>query len=120
LQKKIVETILKVFNLEASECRSTPMGCSGEDVWMSDKARKVMPWAIESKCQEKLNIWASLKQAEGENRKYPPLLVFSKNRTLIYCALKFDDFMNIMIHINALEKRLEEIDKDYKAYEELH
>jgi hypothetical protein len=48
------------------------------------------------KNQEKLNIWDSLKQAESESRRGVPLLVFSRNNTGVYCALKLNDFIKLL------------------------
>ena len=40
------------------------MGDSGEDILLSPAARKLFPFSVECKNQEKLNIWSSLEQAE--------------------------------------------------------
>lgn len=96
LQTLIAERIRQMFGwLSESDVRSTPMGCTGEDIWLSEAAKKAFPYSVEAKNTEKLNIWAALKQAEAEARSNTPLVVFKKNRSEIYCALKFDDFMNL-------------------------
>lgn len=70
------------------------MGASGVDIQLSPAARKVYPFSIEVKCQEALNIWAALEQAEENKGSHTPLLCFKRNRTEIYVALKLEDFLN--------------------------
>ena len=65
LQQKVRDLLLETFTeLEPDDIRSTSMGVSGEDLQLSPAARKLIPFAIECKNQEKLNVWDSLKQAE--------------------------------------------------------
>jgi hypothetical protein len=79
------------------------MGCTGEDVWLSDRAQAFFPYAVEVKNTEKLSIWEALKQAESPDRKGTPLLVFTRNHADMYCALKFDDFMELVAKVFELE-----------------
>ena len=65
LQNSIRDILLETFTqLEEDDIKSTTMGESGEDIQLSPAARKLIPYAIECKNQEKINIWESLKQAE--------------------------------------------------------
>lgn len=80
--------------LEPDDVRSTSMGCGGTDIQLSPKARNVYPYDIECKNQEKLNIWDALKQAEA-NARDTALVIFKRNRSDIYVALKFDDFLKL-------------------------
>lgn len=77
------------------------MGASGVDILMSEAALRMYPFAIEVKCQESLNVWAALAQAE-ENRipfmgadPLTPLLCFKRNRSDMYVAMKFEDFLRL-------------------------
>ena len=72
------------------------MGKSGEDVELSEAASKVFPFSVEAKNVEKLNIWQAIEQAEGNNRELIPLVVFKRNRSDVYCAMKLDDLMNLL------------------------
>lgn len=111
LQKTIVKKILQMFTwLTESDVRSTPMGCKGEDVWLSERAQDAFPYSIEAKNTERLSIWAALKQAESEARKKTPLLVFTKNHTKIYCAVEFDHFMELVKELDELREELEDED----------
>ena len=80
LQNKVRDLILEKFNtLEDDDVRSTTMGDSGEDVLLSPAARKLFPFSIECKNQEKLNIWESYKQASDNAGKYEPIVVIKRN-----------------------------------------
>ena len=79
LQNDVRDLILETFTeLEPDDVRSTTMGDSGEDVLLSPAARKLFPFSVECKNQEKLNIWSSLEQAEDKCRTTHTLLVYSK------------------------------------------
>ena len=80
LQNKVRDLILEKFNtLEDDDVRSTTMGDSGEDVLLSPAARKLFPFSVECKNQEKLNIWESYKQASDNAGKYEPIVVIKRN-----------------------------------------
>ena len=100
LQKEVQERLLEVYHglLENDDIRVAIMGESGEDIKLSPLARKHFPYSTECKNQEKLNIWSALQQAE-ENTKpgTDPLLVFRRNRSETYVALKFEDFLKLLI-----------------------
>jgi len=72
------------------------MGESGEDIKLSHSARKLFPFSVECKAQEKLNIWESLKQAEDNSNDYTPLLIFKRNRSKTYVTLSLEDFLNLL------------------------
>ena len=65
LQNKVRDILLEAFqDLEQDDIRSAIMGESGEDIKLSPAARKLIPYSIECKNQEKLNIWEGLSKAE--------------------------------------------------------
>ena len=97
LQQKVRDLLLETFTeLEPDDIRSTSMGVSGEDLQLSPAARKLIPFAIECKNQEQLNIWKSMEQAESNCEGLTPLLVFKRNDTKIYAALEISDFLNLL------------------------
>ena len=70
LQNKVRDLILEKFQqLEEDDVRSTTMGDSGEDVLLSPAARKLFPFSVECKNQEKLNIWSALEQTENNSEQ---------------------------------------------------
>jgi hypothetical protein len=95
-QKKIVEMILQFFpTLTENDVRSIPGSVPGTDIWLSEEAFKQFPYALEAKRTEKLNIWSAIEQAEQNSRKGTPVVVFKRNRSDIYCCLKFNDFLKL-------------------------
>jgi len=98
LQNEVRDSLMESFpSLRDGDVKPAVMGESGEDLILSPAARDVLPYSIECKNQEKISIWACLKQAE-ENcvDGSTPLLVFSRNRSDTYVTLKFSDFLNII------------------------
>ena len=97
LQNKIRDLILEKFDiLEPDDVRSITMGDSGEDILLSPAARKLFPFSVECKNQEKLNIWSSLEQAEINSDKHIPLVVFKRNRSKTYAVLEFKELLKLL------------------------
>ena len=97
LQQKVRDLLLETFTeLEPDDIRSTSMGVSGEDLQLSPAARKLIPFAIECKNQEKLNVWDSLKQAEENSGDYDPVLIFKRNRSKTYAVINIDKFIELI------------------------
>ena len=97
LQNNIRDILLENFTeLEPDDIKSTTMGESGEDIQLSPAARKLIPYAIEYKNKEKLNIWESLKQAESNSEKGKPVLIFKRNRSKTYAVLEIQDFIDLI------------------------
>ena len=97
LQNKVRDLILVKFQqLEEDDVRSTTMGDSGEDVLLSPAARKLFPFSVECKNQEKLNIWSALEQTENNSNNHVPLLIFKRNRTKTYAVLEFDKLLELL------------------------
>ena len=104
LQNKVRDLLLEKFTqLEEDDVRSTTMGDSGEDVLLSPAARKLFPFSVECKNQEKLNIWSSLQQAEDNAGEHIPLVVFKRNRSKTYVAFELDKLMEV---INEKDSKL--------------
>ena len=97
LQNNVRDLILEKFTqLEEDDVRSITMGDSGEDILLSPAARKLFPFSVECKNQEKLNIWSSLEQTETNAGKHTPLLIFKINRSKTYAVLQLDDLMEML------------------------
>ena len=86
---EVRDLMLGVFpSLEPDDILVTPSGVPGDDLKLSPKAQKILPWNVEVKNVEKINIWKSLEQAEarveeGKNA----VLFFKKNRTKLYACV---------------------------------
>ena len=97
LQNKVRDLLLETFNqLEPDDVRSITMGDSGEDILLSPAARKLFPFSVECKNQEKLNIWSALEQAENNSNGHTPLLIFKRNRTKTYAVLEVNKLLELL------------------------
>ena len=97
LQNKIRDLILEKFDsLEPDDVRSITMGDSGEDILLSPAARRMFPFSVECKNQEKLNIWSALEQAEENSGDHTPLVIFKRNRTKTYAVLEFKELLKLL------------------------
>lgn len=96
LQQHVASKILELYpELTERDVVSVPMGMAGDDIRLSELGSNLFPFSVECKNQEKLSIWAALDQSSKTNRELTPLLVFKRNRSDVYCALKFDDFLKL-------------------------
>ena len=97
LQDFVKTQLLKKFkSLEEDDIKSAIMGETGEDIKLSPAAKRKIPYSFECKNQERLNVWSSLKQAEGNSDKRTPVLVFKRNRSNVYVAINFESFIKLI------------------------
>lgn len=71
----------------------TGSGDTGEDLKMSPAARDVLPYKIECKNTEGINIWKAYQQAESHKGEYVPVVVFKRNKSKLLVCLSFEDFL---------------------------
>jgi len=99
-QKQVAELLAVKYNLTVGkdeDLQSREMGQSGVDIRMSRDARIKIPFDIECKAQEKLNIWDSIKQCENNTVEGRiSLLIIKRNRTDNYAVLKFEDLLKLL------------------------
>lgn len=100
-QKRVKEILLKYFSsLESDDIYSRPMGSQGEDLMLSPKARKLLPFDIEVKYGKQVNLIRACQQAQSESRgKYPPLSIGCyrlEKPQQWYCCLKLEDFLGLI------------------------
>ena len=97
LQQHVVEQLLRTFpELAPDDVRSTSMGCAGEDVVLSPRARQLLPYAFECKNQERLNLWSSIEQCESNAGRFEPVLVFKRNREQPRVVLGLSHFLALI------------------------
>ena len=66
--------------LSDDDVTSRSMGCGGEDVLLSPKARAKFPFSIEAKNTERLNLHKAYSQCiENSKELHEPLLIVKKN-----------------------------------------
>lgn len=97
LQIAVARRIREVYKLEDRDAVSAPASVGGEDIILSEKAKKCFPFSVECKNQEKVKIWEAIAQAEkntGEGRT--PIVVFSRNNAPTYVAIEFEKFLELV------------------------
>ena len=73
------------------------MGAQGVDIQLSSAALARIPFAIECKKVEKLNVWQAWAQATANTpAELKPLLAISKNRTEPVIVMRFEDFLSLV------------------------
>lgn len=81
LQQWVMNQILDRFTgLSDDDVTSRSMGCGGEDVLLSPKARAKFPFSIEAKNTERLNLYKAYDQCITNSKElHEPLLIVKKN-----------------------------------------
>jgi len=81
LQQWVMNQILDRFTgLSDDDVTSRSMGCGGEDVLLSPKARAKFPFSIEAKNTERLNLYKAYSQCIDNSKElHEPLLIIKKN-----------------------------------------
>ena len=100
LQKHVQKILLEKtehIGLIEGDITNTIMGESGRDIRLSPAAENVIPFDIECKNQEHLNIWSAIQQAEDNTKEGRiPMLVFSKNRSKTYAVVELDKLLDLL------------------------
>lgn len=99
LQQHVAKKICKKFHLPDTDVVSRPMGSSGVDIMMSEKALAMVPVSIECKNTKKFPSLAALEQSEANSYEgtvpaacwKPPGKGYDS--TIIY--MKLDDFLDL-------------------------
>ena len=77
------------------------MGAQGTDIQLSAAARARIPFAIECKNVEKINLWAAWAQAAANTpAELEPLLVVARNRTEPLVVMRFEDFLSWLARVS--------------------
>jgi hypothetical protein len=100
LQKEVQKLLLEAthkFGLVDGDIQNTIMGESGRDIKLSPAAEKIIPFDIECKNQENIQIWSAIQQAQDNTKEGRiPLLVFRKNNTKAYAVIEFDKLIKLL------------------------
>jgi hypothetical protein len=103
LQKLVADKIKHLFQLNDYDVRSTPMGCPGSDIMLSEKAIHMLPYDIECKKTEKINVWEAYDQSVVRAQKpipgslkLEPVVILSKNRRDPIAVMDLDHFLNLV------------------------
>lgn len=100
MQQYVRDCFRQIFKeqLEPEDIESRPMGNSGADIILTPAARKLIPFDMEVKNSEKINIWSATKQAENNKTKPEriPAVVFSRNHAKTYIVMEFESFLDLI------------------------
>lgn len=97
LQRWVRDLIYANFpQLSEGDVESRSMGASGEDLMLSPAARACVPYSIECKAVEALNVYKAFEQAQGQNRKHEALLVMKKNRKRPLAVVDAEHYFNLL------------------------
>jgi len=98
LQNSVVESLYKTFSqLREGDIKPAIMGESGQDVKLSPTAEDIIPFDIECKNQQKISVWAALKQAEGNVKEGRiPLLIFKRNNSKTYAVIEWEKLLELL------------------------
>lgn len=96
-QKEIRQKLLETFPmLEEDDIKTAIMGESGEDIKLSPAARKLIPFSIEAKAQEKVSLRTWWEQTKANAGKHIPLLITKQSRKEPLVILSLEDFINLI------------------------
>ena len=110
LQNYVRDALRKVFiddcglipRLEEDDIKSQTMGMTGEDIVLSPRARKLIPYSFECKNVERLQFWSTVEQAESNIKDNTfAAIVVKKNRREPYVAVSLDHFLELIGGSNA-------------------
>jgi|TARA_R100001244_G_scaffold106559_1_gene79039 hypothetical protein len=97
LQNLVVEKVLSSFpSLEKDDVKGAIMGERGVDIKLSPKAKKVFPFNVECKNQERFkNVYDCFAQAD-QNGNGEPIVVLKMNRRKPVVVLDCDFFFSLI------------------------
>ena len=105
-ERDVAKQLNKKFN---TNVRRTPMsgGMSIKgDIIDINPDSILFDYHWECKNQEKLNIWKALEQSRNDApRGKTPLVIFTKNFELDYCAIEFNDFINLLLELEEFRNQ---------------
>jgi len=97
LQNFVRDVFRDIFRdrLETEDIESRQMGGAGVDVILTPAAKRLIPFDMEAKNQERFNLNEAMKQAIDNSKDGRiPVVIFSKNQDDVYISMKFIDFVN--------------------------
>ena len=102
LQKYVCNLILKYNSiLTDKDVKSIRMGRKGEDIQLSQKARKLIPYSIECKNQEKMKyLWDAYEQAINNSDKVEPIVVLKINHKKPLVLIDAEHFFKLQAKKN--------------------
>ena len=108
LQKLIAKKISELLNEPYGpdeDIASRPMGQSGCDIRLSPRVRKLFPYSVECKCNERFNVVSAIQQAvDNQQEGTEWLLFFTKNRFPTTVIMDCNHFFEILQRLQNAQK----------------
>ena len=104
LQQWMRDLLIEKLGVHPEDIESRSMGAGGEDLIMARAAREKVPYSIECKNQESINIWKSYDQAKENAGDHEPIVVLKRNNTKPLVLVDADYF--VALH-NKIAKELD-------------
>ena len=97
LQNLLRDLLREKFpQLEDDDIKSATMGIGGEDIVLSPRARKEIPYSFECKNVERLQFWKAVEQAEDNSNGSIPVIVVKKNGKTPFVAMPLDNWLDLI------------------------
>ena len=109
LQKRVVELILKYFpELSEDDVRSVPSSVPGSDIQLSAYAKQLIPFSIECKNQERINLYKFWEQAKvnGMKERLEPLLVVKSNFREELAVLRLEYLIKLISEVKDGKRKI--------------
>jgi hypothetical protein len=100
-QKEIKELLMETFTeLEEGDIVPAVMGESGMDIKLSPAARRVFPFAVEAKAQEKISLRQWWEQAKANaTEELSPLLITKQSRKEPLVVMDLKTFIDLISNV---------------------
>ncbi len=103
-QREVAEYLSKVTGIpfkKDGDIDIRPMSQAGTDIILRGVAKSRIPYQIECKNQEKLNVWSAVEQAKSYGDDW--LLVVRRNHTKPFVVMDMEKFFKRLIEV-GIEK----------------
>jgi len=96
--RKLQQQVAKLINnFLGIETKSLPMGSQGADIIVLGEAKKIFPYSVECKNQEKIQLWKAWEQSKANTTEgTKPLLIIKRNRSDTLAILSIEDLLTIL------------------------
>ena len=81
LQQWFRDLLIEKLDIHPEDIESRSMGAGGEDLIMARAAREKVPYSVECKNQEKINLWESYNQARQNSKNHEPVVILKRNNS---------------------------------------
>ena len=95
LQQWFRDLLIEKLEVHPEDIESRSMGAGGEDLIMARAARQKLPYSIECKNQESINVWKSYEQAQENSGDYEPIVVLKRNKSKPLVLVDADYFVRL-------------------------